>query len=115
MRRASPNPLPEQSVIVALRKALKFTAGPNPQRMAGGRLTVSAPRTNCFTQHFHARAKAQNCSLAVGPDEATRKSHLRPPRAPCCEQKPCLTWKQVSLLVNFSISPGKQDRRRFAL
>jgi hypothetical protein len=34
---------------------------------------------------------------------------------PVVNRNLCLTWKQVSLLVNFSISPGKQDRRRFAL
>ena len=34
MRRASPNPLTERSAIIAPRKALKFTAGPNPQGMS---------------------------------------------------------------------------------
>lgn len=71
MRRASPNPLTARSVIFALRNALKFTAGPNLQRMAGS-LTVSAPRPNCFAQHFHAQGENADLLLTVEPDEATQ-------------------------------------------
>jgi hypothetical protein len=78
MRRASPNPLTERSVIVAPRKALKFTAAPNPQRMSR-EFDGFGAETDCFTPHFHPRAK-RKCALSRTRWKLLRSSHRRPAR-----------------------------------
>ena len=62
MRRASPNPLTEQSGDYCPSKSSQITAAPNPHRMSKEFVRFCA-RTNCFTQHFHPRSK-RKCALS---------------------------------------------------
>ena len=91
MRRASPNPLTHRSVMVALRKALKFTAAPNPQRMSkefdGFCAENQIVSLNIFTP-------GQNPDvLSRGFHEAAQKStSATGARVPILNRNACLTF-----------------------
>lgn len=79
MRRASPNPFTERSVIVAPRKALKFTAAPNPHRMSKEFVGFFV-ENKLFHSTFSRQGETQMCSLADPNEAASRFTSATGPR-----------------------------------
>jgi hypothetical protein len=87
MRRASPNPFTDRSVIIAPRKALKFTAAPNPQRISK-EFDGFCAENKLFHSTFSSQGETQMCSLADPMEAALKFTSATGARIPFLTEMP---------------------------